>query len=29
MVNDDILGIPQIQVWAAAGGFLVVERVPY
>lgn len=28
MINDDILGIPQIQVWAAAGGFLVVERVP-
>ena len=27
MVNDDILGIPQIQVWAGAGGFLLVERV--
>lgn len=27
MVNDDILGIPQIQVWAATGGFLLVERV--
>lgn len=27
MVNDDILGIPQIQVWQGTGGFLLVERV--
>ena len=27
MVNDDILGIPQLQIWQATGGFLIVERV--
>lgn len=27
MVNDDILGIPAIQIWVATGGFLIVEGV--